>query len=111
MVTLIGSLNLIFKELVKLAFGRELTSYRIFRQLSKSLFHRLKRIRYKAKKSNPLINSETPADIESTGVLHVGSLAMTYFHWKYNQLSSALKRFTVLFGMGRSGTATLWSPG
>ena len=28
---------------------------------------------------------------------------MTYFHWKYNQLSSALKRFTVLFGMGRSG--------
>ena len=36
---------------------------------------------------------------------------MTYFHWKYNQLSSAQRRFTVLFGMGRSGTATLWSPG
>ena len=28
---------------------------------------------------------------------------MSYFHWKYNQLSSALRRFTVLFGMGRSG--------
>ena len=36
---------------------------------------------------------------------------MSYFHWKYNQLSSALRRFTVLFGMGRSGTAPLWSPG
>ena len=24
---------------------------------------------------------------------------MSYFHWKYNQLSSALRRFTVLFGM------------
>ena len=23
---------------------------------------------------------------------------MSYFHWKYNQLSSALRRFTVLFG-------------
>ena len=27
---------------------------------------------------------------------------MSYFHWKYNQLSSALRRFTVLFGMGSS---------
>ena len=36
---------------------------------------------------------------------------MSYFHWKYNQLSSAIKRFTVLFGMGRSGTASLWSSG
>ena len=35
---------------------------------------------------------------------------MSYFHWKYNQLSSALRCFTVLFGMGRSGTTTLWSP-
>ena len=60
---------------------------------------------------NPLINSETPADAVSTGVSYGGSLAMTYFHWKYNQLSSAQRRFTVLFGMGRSGTATLWSPG
>ena len=33
----------------------------------------------------------------------MGSRAMSYFHWKYNQLSSALRRFTVLFGMGRSG--------
>ena len=39
------------------------------------------------------------------------SLTMSYFHWKYNQLSSAIKRFTVLFGMGRSGTASLWSSG
>ncbi len=39
------------------------------------------------------------------------SLAVTYFHWKYNQLSSALKRFTVLFGMGRSGTTSVWPPG
>ena len=39
------------------------------------------------------------------------SQAMSYFHWKYNQLSSALRRFTVLFGMGRSGTTLLWSLG
>ena len=39
------------------------------------------------------------------------SLAVTYFHWKYNQLSSAQKRFTVLFGMGRSGTTSVWPPG
>jgi hypothetical protein len=36
---------------------------------------------------------------------------MSYFHWKYNQLSSAIRRFTVLFGMGRSGTVSLWSSG
>ena len=36
---------------------------------------------------------------------------MSYFHWKYNQLSSALKRFTVLFGMGRSGTTSVWLSG
>ena len=60
--------------------------------------------------SYPLINSENPCRPKSAGV-HIGSLAMTYFHWKYNQLSSAQRRFTVLFGMGRSGTATLWSPG
>ena len=41
----------------------------------------------------------------------MGSRAMSYFHWKYNQLSSALKRFTVLFGMGRSGTTSVWPPG
>ena len=39
------------------------------------------------------------------------SLTMSYFHWKYNQLSSALRRFTVLFGMGRSGAALLWPSG
>ena len=36
---------------------------------------------------------------------------MTYFHWKYNQLSSAQRLFTVLFGMGRSGTTPVWPPG
>ena len=39
------------------------------------------------------------------------SLTVTYFHWKYNQLSSAQKRFTVLFGMGRSGTTSVWPSG
>jgi hypothetical protein len=36
---------------------------------------------------------------------------MSYFRWKYIQLSSALNRFTVLFGMGRSGSNSLWSSG
>ena len=36
-------------------------------------------------------------------------LAMTYFRIG-TILSSALVRFTVLFGMGRSGTKPLWSP-
>ena len=36
---------------------------------------------------------------------------MTYFHRKYNRLSSARERFTVLFGMGRSGAALLWPSG
>ena len=45
------------------------------------------------------------------GGFEKGSLTMSYFHWKYNQLSSALKRFTVLFGMGRSGTTSVWSSG
>ena len=39
------------------------------------------------------------------------SLTMSYFHWKYNQLSSAIRCFTVLFGMGRRGTTSLWSSG
>ena len=39
------------------------------------------------------------------------SLTMSYFHGKYIPLSSALRRFTVLFGMGRSGTTSLWSSG
>ncbi len=34
---------------------------------------------------------------------------MTYFHAVYPALSSALRRFTVLFGMGRRGTNALWS--
>ena len=35
----------------------------------------------------------------------------TYFRKKYNSLSSAWRRFTVLFGMGRSGSTLLWPPG
>ena len=36
---------------------------------------------------------------------------MTYFRGKCNPLSSARRRFTVLFGMGRSGSTLLWSSG
>ena len=36
---------------------------------------------------------------------------MSYFRGKYIPLSSALSRFTVLFGMGRSGSNSLWSSG
>ena len=41
-----------------------------------------------------------PAE-QTTGGFEMESLAVTYFHWKYNQLSSAQKRFTVLFGTGK----------
>ena len=34
---------------------------------------------------------------------------MTYFRAVYPALSSALRRFTVLFGMGRRGANALWS--
>ena len=34
---------------------------------------------------------------------------MTYFRTKKIALSSALERFTVLFGMGRGGSTPLWS--
>ena len=39
----------------------------------------------------------------------LGTLTMTYFHAVYPALSSALRRFTVLFGMGRRGPNALWS--
>ena len=39
-----------------------------------------------------------------------GSLALTYFRAVYLALSSALPRFTVLFGMGRGGSRALWAP-
>jgi hypothetical protein len=46
----------------------------------------------------------------STGAfMLVGTLTMTYFHAVYPALSSALRRFTVLFGMGRRGPNALWS--
>ena len=50
--------------------------------------------------TSPAPSSENPRRPKSAGV-RIGSLAMTYFHWKYNQLSSAQRRFTVLFGMGK----------
>ena len=34
---------------------------------------------------------------------------MTYFRAVYPALSSARRRFTVLFGMGRGGASGLWS--
>ena len=37
-------------------------------------------------------------------------LAMTYFRTGMTALSSAQRRFTVLFGMGRGGSNALWSP-
>ena len=42
--------------------------------------------------------------------LVVGSLAVTYFHMANATLSSARRRFTVLFGMGRRGPTSLWPP-
>ena len=36
---------------------------------------------------------------------------MTYFRGRDGPLSSALSRFTVLFGMGRGGSNSLWSSG
>ena len=35
---------------------------------------------------------------------------MTYFRTGKTALSSAQRRFTVLFGMGRGGSNALWSP-
>ena len=48
---------------------------------------------------------------QSTGAFGMASLTMSYFRGKYIPLSSALSRFTVLFGMGRSGSNSLWSSG
>ena len=62
------------------------------------------------RKHNPLINSKNPGLFRNRGSGMV-SLTMSYFHWKYNQLSSAIRCFTVLFGMGRSGTSSLWASG
>ena len=54
--------------------------------------------------------NKNPGLFRNRGSGMVG-LTMSYFHWKYNQLSSAIRCFTVLFGMGRSGTTSLWSSG
>jgi hypothetical protein len=59
---------------------------------------------------SPFPERQNPGILRCRGSA-LGSLTMSYFHWKYNQLSSAIRRFTVLFGMGRSGTVSLWSSG
>ena len=88
---------------------------RLFRVLLKSFLKSVfqqaeKRSGRSCRKSNPFINSKNPGLFRNRGSGMV-SLTMSYFHWKYNQLSSAIRCFTVLFGMGRSGTTSLWSSG
>ena len=48
-------------------------------------------------------------DLSTGAFVFVGTLTMTYFRAVYPALSSARRRFTVLFGMGRRGTNALWS--
>ena len=55
--------------------------------------------------------AKTPRRETREGRLLDWSLAVSYFRTVYLALSSALRRFTVLFGMGRSGTTSLWPPG
>ena len=109
MFTLIGSLILIFKELIlRFVKSADFEFYRREFDLSNQFFNWFGV--GNSDKEYPLINSKTPGTLRYRGFSMV-SLTMSYFHWKYNQLSSAIKRFTVLFGMGRSGTASLWSSG
>ena len=54
--------------------------------------------------------STTPRP-DGRGVVLGGCLTMTYFRAVYPALSSACCRFTVLFGMGRSGSSRLKSSG
>ena len=60
-------------------------------------------LRCSLKKQNP-----SPASWEGFCLYKV--LAMTYFRTGKTALSSAQRRFTVLFGMGRGGSNALWSP-
>ena len=55
--------------------------------------------------------NKNPLPDKPIGGFHFGSLAVSYFRTVYLALSSALRRFTVLFGMGRRGTTSLWPPG
>src|SRR5260221_14790580 len=57
-----------------------------------------------------LQKQKTPRLFRGRGFLLKGSLALTYFRAVYLALSSALPRFTVLFGMGRRGSRALWAP-
>ena len=58
-----------------------------------------------------LANAKSPARGGAFCFLLRVSLTMSYFHRKYIPLSSALRCFTVLFGMGRGGATSLWSSG
>src|SRR5204862_5802686 len=55
------------------------------------------------------LKQKTPVLSRARGFVE-GSLALTYFRAVYLALSSALPRFTVLFGMGRRGSRALWAP-
>ena len=61
------------------------------------------------KAHQPMVPNKKESPREE-GFLVRGSLALTYFRAVYLALSSALPRFTVLFGMGRSGSRALWAP-
>ncbi len=55
-------------------------------------------------------NAKKPGERSSAGFFTYGRLAVSYFHTANAALSSALRCFTVLFGMGRGGTTSLWPP-
>ena len=61
------------------------------------------------KAHQPMVPNKKESPREE-GFLVRGSLALTYFRAVYLALSSALPRFTVLFGMGRRGSRALWAP-
>src|SRR5262245_16361215 len=52
--------------------------------------------------------NKTPTRVLGGG-LFCGCLTMSYFRMEYTTLSSAQRRFTALFGMGRGGTTSLCS--
>ena len=71
MITLIGSLNLIFKELAELRSAQTWHSIEALVCCQELRFSSQRQGRLK--KTNPLINSETPADAVSTGVSYGGA--------------------------------------
>jgi hypothetical protein len=55
------------------------------------------------------LNKNKTPEGSAPGGLFLWCLTMSYFRTEYTVLSSALRRFTALFGMGRGGTTSLWS--